>query len=71
MDDNKVIHGHCPWMDDNEVVHGCCPWTVIEKPWMIQPSIQWTNKRATLRKVRHVRAVNKPMIIALNSVSSF
>ena len=71
MDDNKVIHGHCPWMDNNEVVHGRCPWTVIEKPWMIQPSIQWTNKRATLRKVRHVRAVNKPMIIALNSVSSF
>ena len=71
MDDNKVIHGHCPWMDNNEVVHGRCPWTVIEKPWMIQPSIQWTNKRATLRKVRHVKAVNKPMIIALNSVSSF
>ena len=65
MDDNKVVRGRCPWMDDNEVVHG------QRKPWMIQPSIQWTNKRATLRKVRHVRAVNKPMIIALNSVSSF
>ena len=70
MDDNKVIHGRCLWMDDNEVVHGHCPWMVIKNPWMIQPSIQWTDERATLRKIRHVGTVNKPMIIALNPSSS-
>ena len=70
MDDNKVIHGRCLWMDDNEVVHGHCPWMVIKNPWMIQPSIQWTDERATLRKIRHVGTVNKPMIIALNPLSS-
>ena len=70
MDDNKVIHGRCLWMDDNEVVHGHCPWMVIKNPWMIQPSIQWTVERATLRKIRHVGTVNKPMIIALNPSSS-
>ena len=51
MDDNKVVRGRCPWMDDNEVVHGRCPWTVIKNPWMIQPSIQWMDERATLRKI--------------------
>ena len=70
MDDNKVIHGRCLWMDDNEVVHGHCPWMVIKNPWMIQPSIQWTDERATLRKIRHVGTVNKLMIIALNPLSS-
>ena len=70
LDDNKVVRGHCPWMDDNEVVHGRCPWTMIKKPWMIQPSIQWMDKCATLRKIRHIGAVNKPMIIALSSSSS-
>ena len=70
MDDNKVVRGRCPWMDDNEVVHGCCPWTMIKNLWMIQLSVQWTDEHATLRKIRHVRAVNKPMIIALNSSSS-
>ena len=70
MDDNKVVRGRCPWMDNNEVVHGRCPWTMIKNPWMIQLSIQWTDERATLRKIQHVKAVNKPMIIALNSLSS-
>ena len=70
MDDNKVVRGRCPWMDDNEVVHGRSPWTMIKKPWMIQPSIQWMDERATLRKIRHVGMVNKPMIIALNSSGS-
>ena len=70
MDDNKVVCGRYPWMDDNEVVHGRHPWTVMKNPWMIQTSIQWTDKRATLRKIRHVGAVNKPMIIVLNSSSS-
>ena len=65
MDDNKVVRGRCPWMDDNEVVHG-----QHQKPWMIQPSIQWMDECATLRKIQHVGAVNKPMIIALNSSSS-
>ena len=51
MDDNKVVRGRCPWMDDNEVVHGRCPWTVIKNSWMIQPSLQWTDERATLRKI--------------------
>ena len=51
LDDNKVVRGHCPWMDDNEVVHGRCPWTMIKKPWMIQPSIQWMDKCAILRKI--------------------
>ena len=30
MDDNKVIHGRCPWTDDNEVIYGRCPWTMIK-----------------------------------------
>ena len=51
MDDNKVVCGRYPWMDDNEVVHGRCPWTMIKNPWMIESSIQWTKKRATLRKI--------------------
>ena len=63
LDDNKVIRGRCPWMDDNEVDND-------QKPWMIQPSIQWMDECATLRKIRHVEAVNKPMIIALNFSSS-
>ena len=50
MDDNKVVRGRSPWMDDNEVVHGRCPQTMIKNPWMIQPSIQWTDERATLGK---------------------
>ena len=50
MDDNKVVRGRCPWMADDEVVHGRCPLTIIKNPWMIQPSIQWTDKRATLGK---------------------
>ena len=70
LDDNKVVRGHCPWMDDNEVAHGRCPWTMIKKPWMIQLSIQWMDECAILRKIRHVGAVNKPMIIALNSSGS-
>ena len=43
---------------------------MIKNPWMIQPSIQWMDECATLRKIRHVGAVNKPMIVALNSLSS-
>ena len=50
MDDNKVVRGRCPWMDDNEVVHGRCPWTMIKNQWMIEPSIQWMDERATLGK---------------------
>ena len=70
MDDNEVVRGLCPWMDDNEVAHGRCPWTMIKNPWMIQLSIQWMDECAILRKIRHVGAVNKPMIIALSSSSS-
>ena len=70
MDDNEIVHGRCPWTDDNEVVYGCCPWTMIRNPWMTEPSIQWTDKRATLGKLQHFGAVNKPMIIALDSASS-
>ena len=51
LDDNKVVQGSCPWMDDNEVVHGRCPWTMIKKPWMIQPFIQWMDECATLWKI--------------------
>ena len=57
-------------MDDNEVVHGHCSWTMIKNPWMTEPSIQWMDEYATLRKLRHVGAVNKLMIIALDSSSS-
>ena len=57
-------------MDDNEVVYGRCPWTMIRNPWMTEPSVQWTDERATLGKLRHFGMVNKPMIIALNSSSS-
>ena len=67
MDDNEVVHGCCPWIDDNEVER---PWTMIKNPWMSESSIQWTDERATLRKLQHVGAVNKPMIIALDSLSS-
>ena len=70
MDDNKVVRGRCPWMADDEVVHGRCPLTMIKNPWMIQPSIQWMDECATLRKIQNVGAVNKPMIIALSSSSS-
>ena len=70
MDDNEIVHGRCPWTDDNEVVYGRCPWTMIRNPWMTEPSIQWTDERATLGKLRHFGAVNKPMIIALDSASS-
>ena len=70
MDDNKVVHGRCPWMDDNEVVHGRCPWTISKNHGGFnRPYSGWMC--ATLRKIQHVGAVNKPMIIALNSVSSF
>ena len=67
MDDNEVVHGRYPWIDDNEVER---PRTMIKNPWMSEPSIQWTDECATLRKIQHVGAVNKPMIIALNSSSS-
>ena len=70
MDDNEVVHDRCPWTDDNEVVHERSPWTMIKNPWMTEPSIQWTDERATLGKLRHFGTVNKPIIIALNSSSS-
>ena len=54
-------------MDDNEVVHG---QTMIRNPWITEPSIQWTDERATLGKLQHFGAVNKLMIIALDSSSS-
>ena len=66
-----------PWTimrSSMDVVHGRmimrCPWTMIKYSWMTQPSIQWTDKRATLRKLQHVGTVNKPMIITLDSLSS-
>ena len=50
-----------PWMlsmDDNE-------------KWTIQSSIQRTDEQATLGKIWHDRAVDKPMTIAQNSSSSW
>ena len=70
MDDNEVVHGHCPWTDDNEVFHGRSPWTMIKNSWMTKLSIQWTDERATLGKLRPFGTVNKPIIITLNSSSS-
>ena len=69
MDDNKVVRGRCPWTTSLSSMDSC-PWTMIKNSWMIEPSIQWTDERATLWKIQHVGAVNKPMIIALDSLSS-
>ena len=41
-----------------------------DQKWTIQSSIQWTDERATLGKIRHVGAVDKSMTIALDSSSS-
>ena len=70
LDDNKVVRGRCLWMDYNEVVHGRCPWTMIRSGRFNRPYNGWTDERATFRKIRHVGAVDKSMIIALNSSSS-
>ena len=50
------------------------PWTLSmdnEEKWTIQLSIQRTDEHATLRKIRYVGAVDKPITIVLNSSSSW
>ena len=41
-----------------------------DEEWTIPSSIQRTDEHATLGKIRHVGAVDKPITIALNSSSS-
>ena len=50
------------------------PWTLSmdnNEKWTIQSSIQRTDEHATLGKIRHVGAVDKPITVTPNSSSSW
>ena len=76
--DENMVHERrsLPWMvmrSSMVVVHGR---TIMrssmddDQKSMDDRTIQWTDERATLGKLRHFGAVNKPMIIALDSSST-